>query len=77
MNQPLAPRPAELEPAALRRRFKAVCQATDNRFQNFQIRVHRSLSWLDRALEADGDLEPDARLIFGWIAFNALYGAWD
>lgn len=35
------------------------------------LRVHRALSWLDRAeREADDD---DARFIFLWIAFNAAY----
>ena len=66
-----------VDPWELRRRFKAVCDATNNRFQNFQIRVHRSLSWLERALGSDAEQEPDGRLLFGWIAFNALYGRWD
>jgi hypothetical protein len=26
--------------AELRRRFKAICEATNRRFQNYQIRVH-------------------------------------
>ncbi len=34
------------------------------------MRVHRALSWLDRAEQAD-DL--DGRFIFFWIAFNAAY----
>jgi hypothetical protein len=61
----------------LKSRFKAVCAATNNSFQNFQIRVHRSLSWLERAFATDAEQEPDGRLLFGWIAFNALYGRWD
>jgi hypothetical protein len=36
--------------AGLRRRFKAICEATNQRFQNYQIRVHRALSWLERAI---------------------------
>lgn len=35
-----------------------------------RLRVHRALSWLDRAEQAD-DL--DGRFIFLWIAFNAAY----
>ena len=37
---------------------------------NLSLRVHRALSWLDRA-ERDDD--PDSRFIFLWIAFNAAY----
>lgn len=61
----------------LRRGFKAVSKATDNRFQNFQIRVHRSLSWFERALELDPQTQPDGRLLYAWIAFSSLYGTWD
>ncbi|MEY4357660.1 MAG: hypothetical protein RL469_986 [Pseudomonadota bacterium] len=35
------------------------------------LRVHRSLSWLERAEREKAD--PDARFIFLWIAFNAAY----
>jgi hypothetical protein len=40
---------------------------------NLSLRVHRALSWLDRAeqLSAQGDL--DGQFIFLWIAFNAAY----
>jgi hypothetical protein len=61
----------------LRSRFKQRCLDTDNRHQNWQIRVHRSLSWLERAFETDAEEQPDARLLFDWIAFNAIYGQWD
>ncbi len=61
----------------LRRGFKAVCQATDNRFQNFQVRIHRSMSWFERALELDEDKQPDGRLLYAWIALNSLFGSWD
>ena len=37
------------------------------------LRVHRSLSWLQRAEMEDGD--DDARFLFQWIAFNAAYAA--
>lgn len=76
MSQAAAPF-AFLDVKALRRRFKAVCTATENRHQNFQIRVHRSLSWFERAVELDEESHPDGRLLYGWIALNALYGAWD
>jgi hypothetical protein len=36
------------------------------------LRVHRALSWLDRA-ERETD-DGDARFVFLWIAFNAAYG---
>ena len=38
--------------------------------ENSALRIHRSLSWLDRAEQCD-DL--DGRFIFLWIAFNAAY----
>jgi hypothetical protein len=37
---------------------------------NLVLRVHRALSWLQRA-EAEQD--PDSRFVFLWIAFNAAY----
>jgi hypothetical protein len=38
---------------------------------NLGLRVHRALSWLNRAEQAEGD--QDAQFIFLWIAFNAAY----
>jgi len=38
--------------------------------ENLTLRVHRSLSWLNRAEQAE-DL--DGQFIFLWIAFNAAY----
>ena len=38
---------------------------------NLSLRVHRSLSWLQRAEQLVED--PDGRFIFLWIAFNAAY----
>lgn len=35
------------------------------------LRIHRSLSWLNKAEQVEDDL--DARFIFLWIAFNAAY----
>lgn len=37
---------------------------------NVNLRVHRALSWLQAAEEAE---QPDAKFIFLWIAFNAVY----
>jgi hypothetical protein len=45
-------------------------QERDNYPDNLGLRVHRALSWLNRA-EQEGD--PDSRFIFLWIAFNAAY----
>lgn len=39
--------------------------------ENLGLRVHRALSWLQRAEMADDDF--DAAFIFYWIAFNAAY----
>lgn len=39
--------------------------------QSTSLRVHRALSWLDRAEQCEDD--PDAQFIFLWIAFNAAY----
>lgn len=38
---------------------------------NLNLRMHRALSWLDRAERQHDD--PDGRFIFLWIAFNAAY----
>jgi hypothetical protein len=43
----------------------------DGHPENLALRVHRALSWLDRAERSGDDL--DARYIFLWIAFNAAY----
>jgi hypothetical protein len=43
----------------------------DNYPINLGLRVHRALSWLDRAEQSEDD--DDARFIFLWIAFNAAY----
>ncbi|NMT63464.1 HEPN domain-containing protein [Marinobacter orientalis] len=42
----------------------------ENYHSNLSLRVHRSLSWLQRA-EMQDDL--DGKFIFLWIAFNAAY----
>ena len=38
---------------------------------NLSLRVHRALSWLDRAERSSDD--QDAEYIFLWVAFNAAY----
>ena len=35
------------------------------------MRIHRALSWLNRAEQCEND--PDGRFIFLWIAFNSAY----
>ena len=47
---------------------------TDNRKdykENFRIRMHRSISWLQRSENEIDD--NDAKFIFLWIAFNSIY----
>ena len=45
-------------------------QERDAQPPNLRLRVHRALSWLDRAEQAE---DVDGRFIFLWIAFNAAY----
>lgn len=40
--------------------------------EGLNLRVHRALSWLDRAAR---ESDPDSQFIFLWIAFNAAYAA--
>ena len=42
----------------------------DAQHENLRLRIHRALSWLQRAEMADDE---DGRFIFLWIAFNASY----
>ena len=42
----------------------------DAHHTNLALRVHRALSWLNRAEQAE---DVDGRFIFLWIAFNAAY----
>jgi len=41
--------------------------------ESVTLRVHRALSWLDRAEHERSDA--DARFIFLWISFNAMYAS--
>lgn len=45
-------------------------QERDAEHINLSLRVHRALSWLNRAEQAE---DQDGRFIFLWIAFNAAY----
>lgn len=38
---------------------------------NVSLRIHRSLSWIERA--GTRDVDEDAAVLFYWIAFNAAY----
>lgn len=38
--------------------------------ENLNLRIHRALSWLQRA---EQETDPDSRFIFLWVAFNAAY----
>jgi len=56
--------------------FYAQLKATQRKYRDgfpsgLGLRTHRSLSWLQRAEQEQGD--DDARYIFLWIAFNAAY----
>lgn len=42
----------------------------ENYPEAISLRIHRALSWLDRAEQCDDE---DGRFIFLWIAFNAAY----
>ncbi|PLA74867.1 hypothetical protein CYQ88_04550 [Hydrogenovibrio sp. SC-1] len=39
--------------------------------ENFNVRIHRALKWLERSEKENGD--HDAEFIFLWISFNAAY----
>lgn len=45
-------------------------QEREEQHPNLSLRVHRALSWLNRAEQTDDE---DGRFIFLWIAFNAAY----
>ncbi len=66
----------QLTPELLKARFKQLQQQTNNVYQNWQIRVHRSLSWYRRAAEIPAE-QPETRFILLWISLNCLYSRWD
>lgn len=53
--------------AALKNRHRAVRETFP---PNLNVRIHRALSWAQRAEDTHDD---DGRFIFYWIAFNAAY----
>lgn len=65
-----------LDPTSLKAVFKQRCAESNNVFQNWQIRVHRSLSWLKRAREIPDD-QPDLKFVLLWVSLNSLYSRWD
>jgi len=72
---------ARLTVRELRRRWKPIKdgEAAGAAHEPIRVRLHRCWSWLQRIeeLEAAGVGVDDARLIYGWIALNSLYGRWD
>tara|TARA_R110002073_G_scaffold223906_3_gene384137 strand:- start:79 stop:450 length:372 start_codon:yes stop_codon:yes gene_type:complete len=42
----------------------------DTHSEGLTLRIHRALSWLDRAEKSE---DSDSKFIFHWIAFNAAY----
>lgn len=73
-----------VEPACVTDRLRAAWKPHKRRLAEndprnpTNIRVHRALSWLDAAEDPClGETADDERLLFRWIAFNALYSRWD
>lgn len=58
---------SSLEHSALKQRHRLV---RDGHPTSLTLRIHRALSWLNRAEQAD---DVDGKFIFLWIAFNAAY----
>ncbi|PJB30929.1 MAG: hypothetical protein CO109_12700 [Deltaproteobacteria bacterium CG_4_9_14_3_um_filter_65_9] len=56
-----------MEHSALKQRHRLV---RDGHPTNLTLRIHRALSWLNRAEQSD---DMDGKFIFLWIAFNAAY----
>ena len=54
--------------ASLKKQHRELRQGFE---EAFSIRMHRALSWLDRAEKESED--PDAGFIFYWVSFNANY----
>ena len=46
-------------------------ESRENFSEAFSLRIHRGLSWVQRAEKEIND--PDASFIFYWIAFNSIY----
>src|SRR4051794_27016312 len=71
-----APASASLNVVTMKSRFKQRCVETNHVHQNWQIRVHRALSWLKRSAELP-ESEPDLKFMLLWVSFNSLYSRWD
>jgi hypothetical protein len=56
--------------AQLKERNRAKRGAWD---PSLSLRVHRALSWLDRAEQLSAQEDTDGQFILLWIAFNAAY----
>ncbi|MEZ6096069.1 MAG: HEPN domain-containing protein [Pirellulaceae bacterium] len=41
------------------------------------VRMHRAFSWMSAVEDVDDGTRSDEKLIFRWIALNALYGRWN
>ncbi len=48
-------------------------QNRENFNEDFRLRIHRSLSWLQRAEQAQEEQDLDSQFIYLWISFNAAY----
>ena len=71
--------PSDMSPVhLLRRRWKPLQEkyAESARHKPLLIRIHRACSWV-QCVEESADTALDERLVFQWIALNALYGQWD
>jgi hypothetical protein len=66
----------DLTADAMKVRFKQRCVGLGNQRRNWQVRVHRALSWLKRAGGFSVD-QPEAKFLFLWITLNSLYGRWE
>jgi len=62
----------------LRRRWKPAKErlAGSKQHEPLLVRIHRACSWLQRVEQLDPEATDD-KLIFQWIALNALYGQWN
>ena len=57
-------------PSDIQQTFK---QNREHFNEDFRLRIHRSLSWLQRAEQAKQEQDFDSQFIFLWIGFNAVY----
>ncbi len=66
---------------ALRRRWKPIKEgpASSETHEPIRIRLHRCFSWMQRVEQITEAklVTDDARLVYAWIALNALYGRWN